>query len=117
MCDVPCSGLGIIRKKPDIRLKREEELKQLPQVQFSILANAARYVKPGGTLVYSTCTVLPEENERVVDRFLRTEPAFDRKPFVLPAPIGAAADGQSHCGPSAREQTVFISVHCAENDP
>lgn len=81
-------------KKPDIRLKREEELKQLPQVQFSILANAARYVKPGGTLVYSTCTVLPEENERVVDRFLRTEPAFDRKPFVLPAPIGAAADGQ-----------------------
>ena len=94
LCDVPCSGLGIIRKKPDIRLKREEELKQLPQVQFSILANAARYVKPGGTLVYSTCTVLPEENERVVDRFLRTEPAFDRKPFVLPAPIGAAADGQ-----------------------
>ena len=94
LCDVPCSGLGIIRKKPDIRLKREEELKQLPQVQFSILANAARYVRPGGTLVYSTCTVLPEENERVVERFLRAEPAFAREPFVLPAPIGAVADGQ-----------------------
>ena len=65
IADVPCSGLGIIRKKPDIRYKNPKELAQLPLVQRAILENASGYVRPGGTLVYSTCTVLPEENEDV----------------------------------------------------
>lgn len=71
VADVPCSGLGIIRKKPDIRYKNPRELAQLPALQRSILENAAGYVRPGGTLVYSTCTILPEENQDVTADFLR----------------------------------------------
>ena len=94
LCDVPCSGLGIIRKKPDIRLKREQELAGLPSVQGAILENAARYVKPGGVLVYSTCTILPQENEGVTDRFLEKHGDFVREVFSLPEPLGRIADGQ-----------------------
>lgn len=93
VADVPCSGLGIIRKKPDIRYKNPRELAKLPQEQRSILENAAGYVRPGGTLVYSTCTVLPEENEDVAAWFLETHPEFRLSPFVLPTPIGGC-DGQ-----------------------
>ena len=82
--DVPCSGLGIIRKKPDIRYKRGDDLFSLPVVQTAILENSARYVKPGGTLVYSTCTILPEENQHVTDEFLSGHPEFSRESFLLP---------------------------------
>ncbi len=61
IADVPCSGLGVIRKKPDIRYKPLEPLARLPELQRAILENVCRYVKPGGTLVYSTCTVLRRE--------------------------------------------------------
>ena len=84
VCDVPCSGLGIIRKKPDIRYKDERELAALPEIQRAILANSARYVKPGGVLAYSTCTVLPEENEQVTDAFLAEHPDFIYEAFTLP---------------------------------
>ncbi len=70
IADVPCSGLGVIRKKPDIRQKDLSQISQLPALQRSILDNQARYVKPDGVLLYSTCTVLPEENEGVIDAFL-----------------------------------------------
>lgn len=92
-CDVPCSGLGIIGKKPDIRFKKLSELSGLPAVQAAILENASRYVKPSGTLLYSTCTILPEENEGVTDAFLQSHPSFERGSMTLPAPIGAVADG------------------------
>lgn len=82
--DAPCSGLGIIRKKPDIRQKKAQELQGLPQIQRDILANAAKYVRPGGTLLYSTCTILPEENEGVTDAFLDSHPDFSRENFTLP---------------------------------
>lgn len=88
VCDVPCSGLGIIRKKPDIRYKNPAELAGLPDIQSAILTNAARYVKPGGVLVYSTCTVLPEENGHVTDKFLAENTDFFYESFDLP--IGAA---------------------------
>ena len=88
VCDVPCSGLGIIRKKPDIRYKDMASLAGLPAIQSAILDNASRYVRRGGTLVYSTCTVLPEENERVTDAFLRAHPDFTCDTFALPDPIG-----------------------------
>ena len=88
VCDVPCSGLGIIRKKPDIRYKDMASLAGLPAIQSTILDNASRYVRRGGTLVYSTCTVLPEENERVTDAFLRAHPDFTYDAFALPGPIG-----------------------------
>lgn len=91
VADVPCSGLGIIRKKPDIRYKNPKELAKLPQEQRAILENAAGYVRPGGTLLYSTCTVLPEENQEVVAWFLREHPEFRLSPFTLPLPIGGCA--------------------------
>lgn len=89
--DVPCSGLGIIRKKPDIRYKNPKELARLPAVQRAILENAATYVRPGGTLLYSTCTVLPEENERVTEDFLSEHSEFALAPFTLPLPVGACS--------------------------
>ena len=88
MADVPCSGLGIIRKKPDIRYKSPKELAQLPLIQRAILENAASYVRPGGTLVYSTCTVLPEENEDVTGDFLDQHPEFEPVRTVFPLPVG-----------------------------
>ncbi len=87
-CDVPCSGLGIIRKKPDIRYKDLAGIAALPQIQSDILETASSYVRPGGTLIYSTCTVLPEENEKVTDAFLARHKDFHYEPFTLPAPIG-----------------------------
>ena len=88
VADVPCSGLGIIRKKPDIRYKNPKELAQLPAIQKAILENAATYVRSGGTLIYSTCTVLPEENEQVTEEFLSKHIDFELDPFDLPLPIG-----------------------------
>lgn len=82
--DVPCSGLGIIRKKPDIRYKDPEPLKGLPGVQRGILENCCRYVKPGGVLMYSTCTLLRRENEEVVEQFLECHPEFAAEEFTLP---------------------------------
>ena len=82
--DAPCSGLGIIRKKPDIRYKNPNELFTLPVVQAAILDNAAAYVAPGGTLVYSTCTILPEENQQITDAFLAEHSEFSRESFLLP---------------------------------
>ena len=88
LADVPCSGLGIIRKKPDIRYKNLEDILALPAIQLDILRNVARYVKPGGTLVYSTCTVLHRENEAVVSVFLTEHPEYVLEPFTCPGPIG-----------------------------
>ena len=84
LCDVPCSGLGIIRKKPDIRYKDLSEMEQLPLLQLAILKNQARYVKPGGTLLYSTCTVLRRENEDVVKAFLAENNEFYLEKLDLP---------------------------------
>ena len=84
LADVPCSGLGIIRKKPDIRYKDLAETEQLPQLQFRILETQAAYVKPGGILMYSTCTLLKRENEDVVAAFLVRHPEFHLEPLPLP---------------------------------
>ena len=84
LCDVPCSGLGIIRKKPDIRYKDPASLAELPQIQRAILDNASRYVKKGGVLLYSTCTVLAEENEEQTDAFLSRHEDFFYADFALP---------------------------------
>ena len=84
IADVPCSGLGIIRKKPDIRYKDLEEMKALPELQARILENQSRYVKPGGLLIYSTCTVLKRENEEIVEAFLQRHPDFNTENLPLP---------------------------------
>lgn len=83
LCDVPCSGLGIIRRKPEIKYKSIDSLSDLPEIQYNILSNAARYVKPAGTLVYSTCTLMRRENDDVCERFLNLNEDFYA---VTPAP-------------------------------
>lgn len=84
IADVPCSGLGIIRKKPDIRYKDPGPLDGLPAIQAKILDNCAAYVRPGGTLIYSTCTLRKGENEDVVTNFLSSHREFELMPFQLP---------------------------------
>lgn len=76
LCDVPCSGLGVIAKKPDLRHKSPTDIDKLPEIQYKILENASKYVKEGGVLVYSTCTLNRRENEDVVERFLSNNPSF-----------------------------------------
>ena len=84
IADVPCSGLGIIRKKPDIRYKNLEEMAQLPKLQLQILQNQSRYVRPGGVLLYSTCTLVRAENEGIVEAFLQKNPDFSLERLPLP---------------------------------
>lgn len=77
LVDAPCSGLGVLRKKPDLRWKREpEDIAHLALLQKNLMENATRLVKPGGILVYSTCTTEPEENEFLVREFLGRHPEF-----------------------------------------
>ncbi len=76
LCDAPCSGLGVIAKKPDIRYKDVGDIKRLPEIQYGVLCGASEYVKDGGVLVYSTCTINKAENEDVVERFLKENPKF-----------------------------------------
>ena len=89
--DVPCSGFGVIRKKPEIRYKNAGEIAGLPDIQLDILKNQSRYVKRGGVLLYSTCTVLREENEDVVSRFLAENDAFVPEEFQTV--FGASKNG------------------------
>ncbi|MBQ4312958.1 MAG: 16S rRNA (cytosine(967)-C(5))-methyltransferase RsmB, partial [Clostridia bacterium] len=81
LCDVPCSGLGIIRRKPDIKNKRQSDIEQLPKLQYDILSAAAQSLKKGGTVIYSTCTLSCAENGDVVERFLREHPEFEPYPM------------------------------------
>lgn len=100
LTDVPCSGLGIIRKKPDIRYKEPDPLAGLPKVQAAILDNCSRYVKSGGVLLYSTCTLLRRENEDVVAAFLADHPQFELEPFDLP-----------HFGSQSGMMTFWPHIH------
>ena len=93
LVDAPCSGLGVIRKKPDIRYKDPAPLADLPAVQLDILRNAARYVRPGGTLMYSTCTLLYRENGEVVETFLAENNSYKAEAFPLPGPVGLVQGG------------------------
>ena len=83
LCDVPCSGLGVIAKKPEIRYKGIDDFARLPEIQKAILENCSKYVKIGGVLVYSTCTVLPEENEINVKAFLKDHGEFEPVDFEV----------------------------------
>jgi len=84
LADVPCSGYGVIRRKPEIRYKGEHETAELPELQLSILTGLSAYVKPGGVLLYSTCTILRRENEEVALRFLEENKEFYPEDFTLP---------------------------------
>ncbi len=96
LCDVPCSGLGVIRRKPDIKNKSMTELEQLPELQHSILEVNAACVKPGGRLIYSTCTLNPAENSGVFDRFLSEHEEFTPAVLELPEGITRRIDEPEH---------------------
>ncbi len=83
IADVPCSGFGVIGKKPEIRYKDRASLNGLPGIQRDIIHNLANFVKPGGILLYSTCTVFREENEQVVEEFLKSREDFRLEPFSV----------------------------------
>ena len=100
ICDVPCSGFGVVAKKPEIRYKDINSAAALPDIQYDILCNASRYLKKGGVMVYSTCTILPEENEENVKRFLADHGDFEALPFKV-------GDLESESG----TLTLFPHVH------
>ena len=104
LCDVPCSGLGVIRRKPEIRYKPLPG-DDLPQLQYRILEESSKMVKPGGVLQYSTCTLNPAENEAVVERFLASHPDFS--PRTLPI---EAAFTQANLSPDY-QITLLPPVH------
>ena len=98
LVDVPCSGLGVVRRKPEIKYKEyTDELQLLPKKQLAILSASSSYVKPGGTLVYSTCTINPEENERVVSEFLKKNRRFQKVERTLLLPNVNGTDGFFIC--------------------
>ncbi len=81
IADVPCSGLGVLRKKPDLRYKSKDSVQALSELGYTILDESARYVKAGGVLVFSTCTTRKEENDEVLARFLASHSDFSLVPF------------------------------------
>lgn len=105
VCDVPCSGMGVIRRKPEIRYKSPDLFSELPDLQLQILQQGAKLVRVGGVLQYSTCTLRPEENEEVVARFLAQNPQF--VPRVLPISDCFAQAGL----PESHQITLFPSIH------
>lgn len=93
LCDVPCSGFGVTGKKPEIKYKNQEEIGSLPDLQLEILLNSAQYLKKGGKLVYSTCTLLPEENIEVCRKFLKEKTNFI--PIHIDDEIKGKRDGEA----------------------
>ena len=94
LCDVPCSGLGIIARKPEIKYrKNSKEIKKLYEIQFEILRASAKYLKKDGILLYSTCTINRDENEAIVERFLKENIDFKLEKKILLLPNRDDTDG------------------------
>ena len=108
IADVPCSGYGIIRKKPDIRYKDPATMQDLPGLQLKILQTQADYVKPGGILIYSTCTLVRPENEGVVEAFLASRPDYEVEPLPLPAPFPKNESGMLALVPGEHDTDGFF---------
>lgn len=115
IADVPCSGYGIIRKKPDIRLKDPDTMLELPKLQLAILKNQSRYVKPGGVLLYSTCTVLKRENEDVVETFLKENREFTAEKLNLPNVFPQNTDGMLTLVPGEYDTDGFFICRMRRN--
>ena len=107
ICDVPCSGLGVAAKKTEIKYRSLSENAELPPLQYSILCAVSESLEVGGTLVYSTCTILPEENGEILDRFLSEHKNFEAVPFE----VGEyrAPDGKLTLLPTDEHDGFFIS--------
>ena len=115
IADVPCSGLGVIRKKPDIRYKDLAPLAGLPGVQRRILEAQATHLRPGGLLVYSTCTILRRENEALVEAFLAEHPDFSLEPFTLPG-VGTVTTGMKTLLPCVEGTDGFFIAKLRKTD-
>ena len=116
IADVPCSGLGIIRKKPDIRYKDPNPLENLPKVQAAILDNVADYVRPGGVLLYATCTLLERENEDMVRAFLDRHSNFTVEGFQLPGHFEDTVTGMLTCWPHRHGTDGFFFARLRRKD-
>ena len=93
LADVPCSGLGIIRRKPDIKYKENiTDFAEINEIQHQILYAAYRYLKPGGVLVYSTCTLNPQENLELINKFLKNHSDLVMDPIINPHITGAVRE-------------------------
>ena len=103
ICDAPCSGYGVIRRKPEIRYKDPATCENLPALQLQILGEAAKLVKDGGVLQYSTCTLNPSENGAVAAAFLEEHPEFT--PRVLEGLPASVLDEPAWC------RTLFPACH------
>lgn len=108
LCDVPCSGLGVLRRKPEIRAKRDAVDNTLPDLQYKILCQSAKLLAVGGRLLYSTCTLNPAENNQNVLRFLEEHPAFRGVPLTLPDGVIRAFDEEPH--------EITLMPHTADTD-
>ena len=96
LLDAPCSGTGVLSQKPDIKLRlKESDLPAIVETQKKLLNTVCRYVRPGGLLVYSTCSVLPEENKAQIEGFLKEHPEYTTEPMPLtfPAELRLQQDG------------------------
>ncbi len=87
LCDVPCSGFGTIRRKPEIRYKDLSDLNDLPTIQYDILKKSAKFLKKGGVLIYSTCTLNKKENGDIADKFLSENSDFEPVSVIIPKGI------------------------------
>jgi len=107
LVDAPCSGLGTVRKKPEIKYKSwEGEIENLPRLQNDILSASSAYVKPGGILVYSTCTILKRENGQIVKNFLRRHSDFEKVEAKLMLTDTDGTDGFYMCKLMRKESLV-----------
>ena len=98
LVDAPCSGIGIIRRKPEIRYKTMKDISSIYNVQRKIIQNASRYVKPGGVMIYSTCTINREENQYITDEFLKKNSNFERvQDDIMMLPSDGESDGFYIC--------------------
>ena len=111
LVDAPCSGLGVIRRKPEIKYKKKTpEMDNLPAKQLHILSASSRYVKPGGVLVYSTCTINSDENQKVTAEFLKNNPSFTKEDVIQLMPNVNGTDGFFICKMKKAEPTIGINV-------
>jgi 16S rRNA (cytosine967-C5)-methyltransferase len=114
LVDAPCSGLGTLRRNPDLKWRQSPEaLAELTAKQAAILASAARLVKPGGRLVYATCSLLPEENEAIVAAFLAANEAFvpvSAEEVLAKQGITIACGEQLHLTPAGHDTDGFFAA-------
>lgn len=125
LLDVPCSGLGVVRREPDIKWNRaESSLRTFARAQQRMIQHAADVVRPGGTLLYATCSSEPEENDDVVERFLRDRPDFTIDPIVLPAGLVHAsgsplveANGFFATRPDVHQLDAYFAARLVRRNP